>query len=37
MNEARVANYCNYKLITDVEKNPGPPTYVNPNKTVVAP
>ena len=37
MNEAHVANYCNYKLIRDVEKNSGPPTYVNPNKTIVAP
>ena len=36
-NEARVANFCNYKLNRDIEKNPGPPTYVDPNKIVVAP
>ena len=36
-NEARVANYCNYKLNRDIEKNPGPPTYVDPNKIIVAP
>ena len=35
-NEAHVANYCNYKLSRDIEKNPGPPTYVDPNKTMVA-
>ena len=35
-NEARVANYCNYKLSRDTEKNLGPPTYVDPNKTIVA-
>ena len=35
-NETRVANYCNYKLSRD-RKNPGPPTYVDPNKTIVAP
>ena len=35
-NEARVANYCNYKLRRD-EKNPGSPTCVDPNKTIVAP
>ena len=34
-NEARVAYYCNYKLSRD-RKNPGPPTYVDPNKTIVA-
>ena len=34
-NEARVANCC--KLNRDIEKNPGPPTYVDPNKIVVAP
>ena len=31
-----VENYCNYKLSWDMEKNPGPPTYVDPNKTIVA-
>ena len=36
-NEAKVANYCNYKLSRDIERNPGPPTYVDPNKTIVAP
>ena len=35
-NWAHVANYCNYKLSRDIEKNPGPPTYVDPNKTIVA-
>ena len=35
-NEAHVANYCNYKLSRDIEKNPGPSTYVDPNKTIVA-
>ena len=34
-NEARVAYYCNYKLSRD-RKNPGPLTYVDPNKTIVA-
>ena len=36
-NEAHVANYCNYKLSRDIEKNPGSPTLVDPNKTIVAP
>ena len=38
-NEARVAIHCNYKLSRDIKKeiNPGPPTYVDPNKTIVAP
>ena len=36
-NEARVAIHCNYKLSRDIEINPGPPTYVDPNKTIVAP
>ena len=36
-NEASVANYYNYKLNRDIEKNPGPLTYVDPNKIVVAP
>ena len=39
--EALVANYCNYKevykLSRDVEINPGPPIYVDPNKTMAAP
>ena len=25
------------KLSRDIEKNPGPPTYVDPNKTIVVP
>ena len=29
--------HCNYKLSRDIEINPGPPTYVDPNKTIVAP
>ena len=33
-NEAHVANYCNYKLSRDIEKNPDPSTY---NKTTVTP
>ena len=36
-NEARVANYCYYKLSRDAEKNLGPPTLVDPDKTTVAP
>ena len=35
-NEAYVANCCNYKLSRDIEKNPGPPTYVDLNKRVEA-
>ena len=35
-NEAQVANYYNYELSRDIGKNPGPPTYVDPNKTMVA-
>ena len=35
-NEARVANYCNYKLSGDI-KNPGPLTYVGPKKTIITP
>ena len=31
---AHVANYCKYKLSRDKE-NPGPPIYVDPNKTTV--
>ena len=31
-----IANYCSYKLSRDIEKNPGPPTYIDPNKTIVA-
>ena len=29
-----MANYCNYKLSRDTEKNPGLPTNVDPNKTI---
>ena len=36
-NEAYVANCCNYKLSRDIEKNPGPPTFVDLNKRVEAP
>ena len=36
-NEARVAIHWNYKLSRDIEINPGPPTYFDPNKTIVAP
>ena len=35
-NEAHEANYCNYNLNRDIKKNPGPLTYVDPNKTIVA-
>ena len=35
--EALAFNYCNYKLSRDKKKNPGLPTYVDPNKTIVAP
>ena len=36
-NEARVAKYCNYKFNRDIEKNPDPSIYVDPNRTTVAP
>ena len=36
-NKARLAIHCNHKLSRDIEINPGPPTYVDPNKTIVAP
>ena len=32
-----MANYCNYKLSRDMEKNSGLPLYVDPNKTISAP
>ena len=36
--QAHVANYCKFKLSTDIEKNPVPrPLCVNPSKTVAAP
>ena len=35
--EDHIANYCNYKLSTDIEKDPGPLIYVDPNKTIAAP
>ena len=35
--ETHVANYCKYKLSREIEKNPGPPIYVDPNKTIAAP
>ena len=35
--EARVPSYCNYKLSRDIEKNPGPPIYIEPIKTTEAP
>ncbi len=37
-NEIHLANYPKYKkLCKDIEKNPGPPPYVDPNKTIAAP
>ena len=36
-NKAQVATYCNYKLSRDSKKNPGPPTHIDPHKTIVAP
>ena len=37
-NQTHVANYCKFKLSTDIEKNPGPhPVYVDPSKTIAAP
>ncbi len=36
-NETHLANYHKYKLCKDIEKNPGPPSYVDPNKTIAAP
>ena len=36
--QTHVANYCKFKLSTDIEKNPGPrPMYVDPGKTIAAP
>ena len=35
--EDHIANYCNYKLSTDIEKDPGPLIYVDPKKTIAAP
>ena len=35
--EAHVTNYCKYKWSRDIEKNPGPPIYVDPSKTIGAP
>ena len=32
------ANYCEFKLSWDIEKNPGPtPVYIEPSKTIAAP
>ena len=32
------ANYCEFKLSRDIEKNPGPtPVYIDPSKTIAAP
>jgi hypothetical protein len=36
-NEIHLANYHKYKLCKDIEKNPGPSSYVDPNKTIAAP
>ena len=36
--QTHVANYCKFKLSTDIEKNPGPrPMYVDFRKTIAAP
>ena len=35
--EVHVENYCIYKLNRDRVKNPGPPIYVDPKKTIAAP
>ena len=35
--ETCVANCCSYKLCRDMQKNPGPPVYADPNKTIAAP
>ena len=35
--EDHIANYCNYTLSTDIEKDPGPLIYVDPMKTIAAP
>ena len=36
--QTHVANYCKFKLSTDMEKNPGPrPMYIDPGKTIAAP
>ena len=33
-----ISNFFDYKLSTDIEKNPGPnPMYIDPNKTIIAP
>ena len=34
--EANAVNYCKYKLSRGIEKNPVPPIYVDPNKTIAA-
>ena len=35
-NEIHLANYHKYKLCKDIEKNPSPPSYVDPNKIIAA-
>lgn len=36
--QAHAANYCKFKLISDIEKNPGPtPMLVDSSKTIAAP
>ena len=36
--QAHAANYCKFKLILDIEKNPGPtPMHVDSSKTITAP
>ena len=38
LSETHVANYCKYKFIADMEKNPSAPMYLtDPNKTLAAP
>ena len=36
--QAHAANYCKFKLVSDIEKNPGPtPMHVDSSKTIAAP
>ena len=36
--QPHAANYCKFKLISDIEKNPGPtPMHVDSSKTIAAP
>ena len=37
-NQTHISNFCQFKLSTDIEKNPGPtPMYIDPSKTISAP